>query len=165
MILTNQPCLANRDVLSRSQSPAHANRRARDLSSIHPTSYCPRIYCFVKIIRFYNNTLTTHTMVSLEIALAIGGVMASFTYCAVKIIHQVQNSKCKMIGCCGSKCIRDVDVDLPEAETNPPPTRPTIPARHTRDPPIFSPRPTRHSPPRPRLKVNELKTVFENHIG
>ena len=54
-------------------------------------------------------------MASLEIAIVIGGVLASFTLCAVKIIHQIQNSKCRIIKCCGvSECVRDVDIDLPE---------------------------------------------------
>ena len=41
-------------------------------------------------------------MASLEVAIVIGGLLASFTVCAVKIIHQIQNSKCRFIRCCGN---------------------------------------------------------------
>ena len=60
-------------------------------------------------------------MTPIELAVVISGCMASFTMCAVKAIHQIQNSKCKVINCCGSECIRDVEIDLPEVRTRPPP--------------------------------------------
>jgi hypothetical protein len=71
-----------------------------------------------------------YMVVTLETGLVIGSLLASFTYCCVKIIHQIQNSKCKFINCCGTECIRDVDIDLDEVEVNeqvPPPPAPTRP--------------------------------------
>ena len=59
-------------------------------------------------------------VVSLETGLVIGSLLASVTFCCVKIIHQIQNSKCKFINCCGIECVRDVEVDLNEAEVNQP---------------------------------------------
>ena len=56
-------------------------------------------------------------MTSIELAVVIGGVLASFTMCAVKIIHQIQNSKCRFIKCLGVECVRDTDIDLPEVRT------------------------------------------------
>ena len=59
-------------------------------------------------------------VVSIETGIVIGSLLASFTYCCVKIIHQIQNSKCKFINCCGTECIRDVDIDLDEVQTTDP---------------------------------------------
>jgi hypothetical protein len=56
-------------------------------------------------------------MTSIELAVVIGGVLASFTMCAVKIIHQIQNSKCRFIKCLGVECVRDTEIDLPEVRT------------------------------------------------
>ena len=77
-------------------------------------------------------------MASLEIALAIAGILGSVTVCAVKILHQVQNSKCRFINCCGAECVRDVEVDLPEVQTSAPPL-PTAP-------PAARPLPHPHAP-------------------
>ena len=60
--------------------------------------------------------LTLIQKMSLEIGLIIAGLLGSATLCVVKILHQVQNSKCYEIRCCGSQCLRDVHIDLPEAE-------------------------------------------------
>ena len=92
-------------------------------------------------------------MASLEIAIVIGGVLASFTLCAVKIIHQIQNSKCRFIKCCGNECVRDTDIDLPEAEVQIP--------RNTSA--IHSPRPAIKTPSLnvPRPTVKKLQTIFE----
>jgi hypothetical protein len=89
----------------------------------------------------------------LEIALVISGVLASFTLCAVKILHQVQNSKCKFITCCGSQCIRDVEIDLPEASVSNV-QQPVVPTR------VSTPRQEPKKLPRPRIK--ELQQIFEN---
>lgn len=55
---------------------------------------------------------------SIEIGLIVGGLLGTFTMCIIKILHQVQNSKCTYISCCGSSCVRDVNVDLPETDTS-----------------------------------------------
>ena len=60
-------------------------------------------------------------VVTIETGIVIGSLLASFTYCCVKIIHQIQNSKCKFINCCGTECIRDVEIDLDEVDVNEPP--------------------------------------------
>jgi len=70
-------------------------------------------------------------VITLETGLVIGSLLASFTYCCVKIIHQIQNSKCKFINCCGTECVRDVDIDLDEVDVDqpvppPPPPRPRL---------------------------------------
>ena len=69
-------------------------------------------------------------VITLETGLVIGSLLASFTYCCVKIIHQIQNSKCKFINCCGTECVRDVDIDLDEVDVDqpvpPPATRPRL---------------------------------------
>ena len=93
-------------------------------------------------------------VVTLETGLVIGSLLASFTYCCVKIIHQVQNSKCKMIDCCGSKCIRDVDVDLDEVEVSQP-----APSRSSLNKDITIPRPRLNSGR--SASVEELKRKFE----
>ena len=59
-------------------------------------------------------------MTPIELAVVISGCMASFTMCAVKIIHQIQNSKCRVINCCGNECVREVEIDLPEVNTHTP---------------------------------------------
>tara|TARA_R110000851_G_scaffold243833_2_gene396613 strand:+ start:844 stop:1167 length:324 start_codon:yes stop_codon:yes gene_type:complete len=53
----------------------------------------------------------------IEIGLIVGGLLGTITLCAVRILHQIQNSKCVNISCCGASCVRDVTVDLPEVET------------------------------------------------
>ena len=100
-------------------------------------------------------------MASLEIAIVVGGVLASFTVCAVKIIHQIQNSKCRFIRCCGSECVRDTDIDLPEAEVQaPPPPLPPPPMQR-----VQPPRPMTKTPSLsvPRPTVKKLQTMFENN--
>jgi hypothetical protein len=53
----------------------------------------------------------------IEIGILVGGLLGTITLCAVKIMHQIQNSKCINISCCGASCVRDVNVDLPEVDT------------------------------------------------
>ena len=91
-------------------------------------------------------------MASLEIAVIVGGLLASFTMCAVKIIHQIQNSKCRFIKCCGNECVRDTELDLPEAEVQAP-QPPTVqsPRQFTKTPSLSLPRPT----------VKKLQTIFK----
>ena len=98
----------------------------------------------------------------IEIGALVSAILASFTFCAVKILHQVQNSKCQFIKCCGSECVRDVDVDLPEADTGAAPVPPRPPIAMTTA--VQSPPPpgvVRQLPPsRPRVKA--LKEMFES---
>ena len=94
---------------------------------------------------------------SLELALIIGSLLGSFTICATKIIHQIQNSKCVSIRCCGAQCIRDVNINLDEVDTRSIPqttstqTTPPVPPV----PPAPRPRPTLVS------SVTELRERFE----
>ena len=94
-------------------------------------------------------------MASLEIAIVIGGLLASFTVCAVKIIQQMQNSKCRFIRCCGNERVRDTNIDLPEAEVQAPqpPSAQQVqsPRRFTKTPSLSVPRPS----------VKKLQTIFE----
>ena len=91
-------------------------------------------------------------MASLEIAVIVGGLLASLTVCAVKIIHQIQNSKYRFIKCRGNECVRDTELDLPEAQVQPP-EPPTVrsPRQFTKTPSLSLPRPT----------VKKLQTIFE----
>jgi hypothetical protein len=89
---------------------------------------------------------------SLEIGLVIAGLLGSATLCVVKILHQVQNSKCYSIRCCGSQCLRDVDVDLPEAEV---PQQSTT-ATQTSPPVPRAPRPVLDA-----SAVAELRKMYE----
>ena len=94
-------------------------------------------------------------MASLEVAIVIGGLLASFTVCAVKIIHQIQNSKCRFIKCCGNECVCDTNIDLPEAEVQAPQPlsaqQVQFPRRFTKTPSLSVPRPS----------VKKLQTIFE----
>jgi hypothetical protein len=96
-------------------------------------------------------------MASLEVAIVIGGVLASFTMCAVKIIHQIQNSKCRFIKCCGNECVRDTELDLPEAEVDAPQPPRMVPL-------VQSPRPLTRTPSLnvPRPTVKKLQAIYEN---
>jgi hypothetical protein len=94
---------------------------------------------------------------SLEIGLIVAGVLGSFTMCAVKIIHQIQNSKCVFIDCMCMKCVRDPDINLDEADTSQSQSQST----QTSPPPAPPPTPV---PPRPRLTseaVSALRKKFE----
>ena len=96
-------------------------------------------------------------MASLEVAIVIGGVLASFTACAVKIIHQIQNSKCRFIKCCGNECVRDTELDLPEVEVQAPQAPRMVPS-------VQSPRPLTKTPSLnvPRPTVKKLQAIYEN---
>jgi hypothetical protein len=76
-----------------------------------------------------------------------------WTLCVVKILHQVQNSKCYEIRCCGSQCLRDVHIDLPEAEV----PRTTATQTATSPPVPRVPRPVLDA-----SAVAELRKRFEN---
>ena len=58
-------------------------------------------------------------MISLETGFVIGGLLASFTMCLVKIIQQLENSRCtKINNCCGTTCERDMSVGVEGVEVN-----------------------------------------------
>ena len=92
-------------------------------------------------------------MISIEGGLVIASLIASTTMCLVKLITQLERSRCTTIKCCGLECdrslpdepVEEVDVPIiPPAPVSIAPTQvPTIP------PAI----------PRPTLK--ELRSRFE----
>lgn len=96
-------------------------------------------------------------MITVEAGLVIASLIASGTMCLVKIIHQLENSRCTTIKCCGLHCDRSVPDEPPEEVEVP--AVPIIP------PPSPPPRPR----PTPTLKVptlkptlKELRSRFEN---
>lgn len=95
---------------------------------------------------------------SLEIGLIVAGLLGSFTMCAVKIIHQIQNSKCVFIDCMCMKCVRDPDINLDEADTS----QQSRSQFTQTSPPPAPPPPT--TVPRPRLSseaVSALRAKYE----
>ena len=76
----------------------------------------------------------------LEISIAVSAILGVATACGVKIIHQIQNSRCTSIKCCMGciDCDRNIEIEIPEVETTAPtaattasrpiniPNRPTI---------------------------------------
>ena len=74
-------------------------------------------------------------MLSIEAGLVIGGLLGTITMCIVKIITQLENSRCSSISnCCGASCIRDVEIPVEEVETSEvsTQTRPTLDIPQTR---------------------------------
>lgn len=92
-------------------------------------------------------------MITVEAGLVIASLIASGTMCLVKIIHQLENSRCTTIKCCGLHCDRSVPDESPEEVDVP--IVPIIPP-----PPIPRPTPTLKVPTlKPTLK--ELRSRFE----
>ena len=89
-----------------------------------------------------------------EILALVGGLLASFTVCAVKLVHQIQNSKCTRTRSCGAECIRDVQVDLPEVETQSATPHGASPTGGG----VVS-------PPPPSDRVRELRRVFDGKVS
>ena len=91
-------------------------------------------------------------MLTIEAGLVIASLIASATICLVKIITQLENSRCTTIKCCGVDCTRDVQTPVVEVSTEPsvPIAAPIPPA------PIAAPI------PRPRLTLSELRSRFES---
>jgi hypothetical protein len=99
---------------------------------------------------------------SLEIGLIVAGLLGSFTMCAVKIIHQIQNSKCVFIDCMCMKCVRDPDINLDEADTSQQSRSQATQTQTSPPPPPAPPPPT--PVPRPRLSseaVSALRAKYE----
>jgi hypothetical protein len=65
-----------------------------------------------------------------ELSFFIGATLASVTLCAVKLLKEINHSKCIFISCLGSECIRTVthEPEEPEEpeEINIPIPRPTL---------------------------------------
>ena len=91
-------------------------------------------------------------MLTIEAGLVIASLIASATMCLVKIITQLENSRCTTIKCCGVDCTRDVHTPVIEVLTEP-----AIPAI----PPI-PPAPIAAPIPRPRPTLSELRSRFES---
>ena len=91
-------------------------------------------------------------MLTIEAGLVIASLIASATMCLVKIITQLENSRCTTIKCCGVDCTRDVQTPVVEVSTEP-----AIPAI-----PPATPVPIAAPIPRPRLTLSELRSRFES---
>lgn len=88
-------------------------------------------------------------VISIESGFVIGSLLATVTVCLVKLISQLENSRCTNIKCCGVQCDRDLSSPVQEVETENIPVIPPAPA-----PP----------PKRPRLvkpSVEELRARYE----
>mgnify|MGYP003655736826 FL=1 len=91
-------------------------------------------------------------MLTIEAGLVIASLIGTATMCLVKVITQLENSRCTTIKCCGVDCTRDVQTPVVEVSTEPsvPIAAPIPPA------PIAAPI------PRPRLTLSELRSRFES---
>ena len=54
----------------------------------------------------------------IETATGIGIIVGAFTVLCVKIIAQFQSNKFKMCKCCGSECVREVEIPTQEIQVN-----------------------------------------------
>ena len=86
-------------------------------------------------------------MLSIEGGLIIASLIASTTMCLVKLITQLERSRCTTIKCCGLECDRSLP-DEPVEEVDVP-IIPPVPIAPTQVPTI----------PRPTLR--ELRSRFE----
>jgi hypothetical protein len=101
-------------------------------------------------------------MLTIEAGLVIASLIGTATMCLVKIITQLENSRCTTIKCCGVDCTRDVQTPVVEVSTEGTmrSTEPTIPAI-----PIIPPAPPvpiAAPIPRPRPTLSELRSRFES---
>ena len=90
-------------------------------------------------------------MISIEGGLVIASLIASTTMCLVKLITQLERSRCTTIKCCGLECDRSLP-DEPVEEVDVPiiPPAPIAPTQVPTIPPTI---------PRPTLR--ELRSRFE----
>jgi len=100
-------------------------------------------------------------MLTIEAGLVIASLIGTATMCLVKVITQLENSRCTSIKCCGIDCTRDVQTPVVEVSTDP--TIPAIPPA----PPVpiaapIPPVPITAPIPRPRLTLSELRSRFES---
>jgi hypothetical protein len=100
-------------------------------------------------------------MLTIEAGLVIASLIGTATMCLVKVITQLENSRCTSIKCCGIDCTRDVQTPVVEVSTDP--TIPAIPPA----PPVpiaapIPPAPITAPIPRPRLTLSELRSRFES---
>jgi hypothetical protein len=97
-------------------------------------------------------------MLTIEAGLVIASLIGTATMCLVKIITQLENSRCTTIKCCGVDCTRDVQTPVVEVSTEP--TIPAIPPVPIAAP--IPPAPITAPIPRPRLTLSELRSRFES---
>lgn len=90
-------------------------------------------------------------MLSIEGGLIIASLIASTTMCLVKLITQLERSRCTTIKCCGLECDRSLP-DEPVEEVDVP-IIPPIPIEPTQIPTI--------PPTIPRPTLRELRSRFE----
>jgi len=98
-------------------------------------------------------------MLTIEAGLVIASLIGTATMCLVKVITQLENSRCTSIICCGIDCTRDVQTSVVEVSTEGTmrSTEPAIPAIPPAPPvPIAAPI------PRPRPTLSELRSRFES---
>ena len=98
-------------------------------------------------------------MLTIEAGLVIASLIGTATMCLVKIITQLENSRCTTIKCCGVDCTRDVQTPVVEVSTEGTmrSTEPAIPIIPPAPPvPIAAPM------PRPRPTLSELRSRFES---
>ena len=92
-------------------------------------------------------------MLSIEGGLVIASLIASTTMCLVKLITQLERSRCTTIKCCGLECDRSLP-DEPVEEVDVPIIPPTqIPTQIPTIPPTI---------PRPTLQELRSKEVYAN---
>jgi len=104
-------------------------------------------------------------MLTIEAGLVIASLIGTATMCLVKVMTQLENSRCTSIKCCGIDCTRDVQTPVVEVSTEGTmrSTEPAIPAI----PPVpiaapIPPVPITAPIPRPRLTLSELRSRFES---
>ena len=58
-------------------------------------------------------------MITMETAIVVSALLASFSACVLKILHESQSSKCTHIELCCISCDRDISNDNTNHPTNP----------------------------------------------
>lgn len=101
-------------------------------------------------------------MLTIEAGLVIASLIGTATMCFVKIITQLENSRCTTIKCCGVDCTRDVQTPVVEVSTEGTmrSTEPAIPPAPIAAP--IPPVPITAPIPRPRPTLSELRSRFES---
>ena len=98
-------------------------------------------------------------MLTIEAGLVIASLVGTVTMCLVKIITQLENSRCTTIKCCGVDCTRDVQTPVVEVSTGGTMRSTEPPAPITAPIP---PAPIAAPMPRPRPTLSELRSRFES---
>ena len=105
-------------------------------------------------------------MLTIEAGLVIASLIGTATMCLVKVITQLENSRCTSIKCCGIDCTRDVQTPVVEVSTEGT-MRSTEGTMRSTEPPVpiaapIPPVPITAPIPRPRLTLSELRSRFES---